>query len=70
MSLAARVLLGVLAALALLYIVRWIVIERRAPNPAMQFTMHMAGRIRDGRLEAKGGFTDGRSATLNLKKGR
>ena len=30
MTLAARVLLGVLAALALLYIVRWIVLERRA----------------------------------------
>jgi class 3 adenylate cyclase len=47
-----------------------IVIERRAPNPAMQFTIHLAGRIRDGRLDAKGGFTDGRSATLNLEKGR
>ena len=34
MSLAARVLLGVLAALALLYIVRWIVIERRARTAA------------------------------------
>lgn len=34
MSLAARVLLGVLAALALLYIVRWIVLERRTRSGA------------------------------------
>jgi len=33
-TLAARVLLGVLAALALLYIVRWIVLERRARSAA------------------------------------
>ena len=34
MSLAARVLLGVLIALALFYIARWIVLERRARSCA------------------------------------